>query len=121
MVLTHVDDFSMAGKGDFIEGLTRKIQEKLTVSKVESNNFRFTGIDVSKKENGNIEISMNDYANSIDYIESFREGKANEKLSEIELKMYRKYTGKISWLAKIHDQTWQLLHYRCPLEEKMRL
>ena len=98
MILTHVDDFSMAGTSEFLSRITKSIKENLTVSKVETNNFRFTGIDVIKVED-TIVISMNDYADSIEYIEEFRPGKPDEKLSVIELKLFRKYTGKISWLA----------------------
>ena len=50
MILTHVDDFSMAGTPDFLRGLTDTIKANLTVSKVELNSFRFTGIDVIKIE-----------------------------------------------------------------------
>ena len=74
MLLTHVDDFSMVGTKGFVEGITKKIQENLTVSKVENNKFRFTGIDVEKIDD-TIEISMNDYAESTSVIEEFRKGK----------------------------------------------
>merc|ERR1712081_85523 len=72
---------------------------KLTVSKVEEDNFRFTGLDV-KTKNGKIEISMEDYAESIKEIKEIRKRDRNEKLTTAELKEYRKYTGKISWLAQ---------------------
>ena len=98
MILTHVDDFSMAGTKQFLLDITKAIQANLTVSKVEMDSFRFTGIDVTKLKD-TIEISMNDYADSIEYIDSFRNGKPDDKLSDIELKLYRKYTGKLSWLA----------------------
>ena len=98
MILTHVDDFSMAGTKEFLTNIIEVIRANLTVSKVEVDSFRFTGIDVSKVEN-TIVISMKDYADSIDYIDSFRNGKPDDRLTYIELKLYRKYTGKLSWLA----------------------
>ncbi len=70
------------------------IQERFTVSKVEEDNFRFTGLDV-KTKNGKIEISMEDYAESIKEIKEIRKASRNEKLTNAELKEYRKYKGKI--------------------------
>merc|ERR1712115_292731 len=62
-------------------------------------NFRFTGLDVNTK-NGKIEISMEDYADSIKEIKEIRKADRNKKLTTAELKEYRKYTGKISWLSQ---------------------
>ena len=42
---------------------------------------------------------MNDYAESIEKIEEFRPAKRTDPLMPAELKLYRGYTGKISWLA----------------------
>ena len=57
MVITHVDDFQISGKADFIVPLLKKLNETLTVSKVESDSYRFTGIDVKRVKEG-IELSM---------------------------------------------------------------
>merc|ERR1712002_1134368 len=80
-------------------GIVAGIKGKFTVSKVEEDNFRFTGLDV-KTKNDQIEISMEDYAESIKEIEEIRKASRDEKLTKAELKEYRKYTGKISWLAQ---------------------
>ena len=64
LILSHVDDFTIAGNIDFVKRIVAGIKEKFTVSKVEEDNFRFTGLDV-KTKNGKIEISMEDYADSI--------------------------------------------------------
>merc|ERR1712101_44486 len=60
---------------------------------------RFTGLDV-KAENGRIEISMEDYADLVEEIKEIRKADRNERLTTAELKDYRKYTGKISWLSQ---------------------
>ena len=98
MVITHVDDFSVAGTKDFIEDLTLSVQNALTVSKIEKDKFRFTGIDI-QKIGKQIVISMEDYANSIEEIKDIRKAKSDDSLTKQELKVYRKYAGKISWLA----------------------
>ena len=43
---------------------------------------------------------MEDYADSINEIKEIRKASRNEKLTKAELKEYRKYTGKLSWLAQ---------------------
>ena len=59
--LSHVDDFTIAGEVEFVSRIVKGIQERFTVSKVEEDKFRFTGLDV-KTKNGRIDISMEDYA-----------------------------------------------------------
>ena len=41
---------------------------------------------------------MEDYAKSLEKIE-IRKGMPDDPLTEVEMKMYRKYVGKLSWLA----------------------
>ena len=46
-VITHVDDFTLAGTEEFIREVLEAISKELTVSKIEKDNFIYTGIDVS--------------------------------------------------------------------------
>ena len=46
MVLTHVDDLTLAGSAEFIEMIRAGIVDVLTVSKIEIYMFRFTGSDI---------------------------------------------------------------------------
>ena len=69
------------------------------MSKIEEDCFRFTGLDIKKVDNG-IEVSMEDYTNSLEEIKEIREVEDwNEPLTKLEMKEYRKMTGKIAWLA----------------------
>ena len=97
MVSTHVDDFTLAGKDDFIEHIMKEISKALDVSKVEDGMFRFTGIDVKQTENG-VVLSMEDYAQSLEEIQ-IREDRSDEVLSREEMKLLRKYVGKLNRLA----------------------
>ena len=99
IVLTHVDDFLMAGTDDFLESITKKIEKSLTISKIENNKFRFTGVDIEKTSDG-IVAGMEDYAASIDSLDDLRKAPKDEPLTKHEIKLYRKMTGKISWLAE---------------------
>ena len=97
-VITHVDDFTIAGTEDFIKEILKAIEDELTISKVEKDNFRYTGIDVSTMNDG-IEVQMEDYVESIEEIKEIRKADREEDLTKLELKEYRKMTGKLSWLA----------------------
>ena len=69
------------------------------LSKVEHDIFRFTGMDI-KKEKDKITVSMNDYADSITAIPTFRKEDNTEPLNDLERKVYRKYVGKLLWLTE---------------------
>ena len=99
MVITHVDDFQIAGTDEFVDCLLLNLNSTLTVSKVERGKFRFTGIDVMKVADG-IELSMEDYASSIDEIREIRREKKDTPLTKPELKLFRKCVGKLNWLAE---------------------
>ena len=97
MVSTHVDDFDVAGRKKFVKMLTKEISKVLDVSTVESDCFRFTGIYVKKVKEG-IEISMEDYAKSLEEVQ-IRDAKANDALTRDEFKVLMKFVGKLNWLA----------------------
>ena len=63
-VITHVDDFTQAGTEDFIKKDLETFARELTVSKIERDSFRYTGIDISAVYDG-IEIEMEDYVLSL--------------------------------------------------------
>ena len=50
--ITHVDDFTLAGTDEFIKEVLETVGRELTVSKIERDKFRYTGIDVSTIEDG---------------------------------------------------------------------
>ena len=70
-VLTHVDDFTIAGVPEFMEMVEKGIKESLSVSKVERDDFRFTGLDVIRR-NDEIMISMDDYVSSLQEVLEIR-------------------------------------------------
>ena len=74
--------------------ITEKVKSKLDILKMEDGVFRFTGIDV-EKVGGKIEISMNDYAKSLEKI-NIRDSKPDEILTKEEMKIFGKYIRKIN-------------------------
>ena len=98
MVITHVDDFTLAGTEAFVYEVIETVSRELTVSKIERDNFRYTGIDV-KTVNDGIEVEMRDYVDSLEEVREIRKAVRDDPLTRAELKVFRKMTGKLSWLA----------------------
>ena len=98
VVITHVDDFTLAGTEQFIDKVLEVINKELTVSKVEKDSFRYTRMDLCAVDDG-IEISMEDYVDSLEEIKEIRNADQEDDLTRLELKQYRKITGKMAWLA----------------------
>ena len=78
--LSHVNNFTIAGEDEFVERIVNGIARKFTVSKVEKDVFRFTGLDV-KAGNGKIEVLMEDYANSVEEMKEIRRADRAKKLT----------------------------------------
>ena len=51
-VITHVDDFTLAGTEAFVNEVIETVSQELTVSKIERDNFRYAGIDVKTVDYG---------------------------------------------------------------------
>ena len=98
-VLTHIDDFELTGTNNVVGDVICVVEKELTISKVEEDSFRYTGLDVNVISDG-IEISIEEYARSLQNIIDIRKvDDRNEPLNKEEMKVYRKITGKIAWLA----------------------
>ena len=97
--ITHVDDFTVGSTTTFLKTLIDSLNNKLKISKVEKNEFRVTGIDFKRTENGEINLDMQAYADSLEPIKEFRKVADTQTLTSIEQKIYRKLTGRLSWLA----------------------
>ena len=92
-------DFNLAGTDDIMEKVISAVEQELTVFKIEEDVFQFTGIDIKVVEDG-IEIYMEDYSQSLKDVTEIRKVEdRKEELSKLEMKLYRKMTGKIAWLA----------------------
>ena len=66
---------------------------------MEEDKFRYTGLDVTIVNDG-VEISMEEYSNSLQSITDIRKIEdRNEPLNKEEMKLYRKMTDKIAWLV----------------------
>ena len=98
-MLTYVDDFEVTGTTDFIDEIIAIVEKELTISKVEEDKFRYTGLDVKMIADGK-EVSMEEYSNSLHNITDIRKTEdRNYPLNKEEIKLYNKMTRKIPWLS----------------------
>ena len=98
-MLTHVDNFELVGTSGLMEKVLSVVEKELTVSKIEEDEFHYTGLDMKSVSDG-IEISMEDYSKILKEIREIRKtDDRNESLTKLEMKLYRKMTGMIAWLA----------------------
>ena len=88
MVITHVDYLTLAETEEFVDKVLEIVSKEYTVSNIEQDNFRYTGIDVSAKDDG-IEIQMEDYVESLEDIKEILKEDRGDDLSP-----YQSKTGK---------------------------
>ena len=101
LAVVHVDDFFTAGTEQFRQEVTDKLHKTFKCSKREKNVFRFTGIDVNREENGDILISQNQFAESLEEIDINKTRKdPSSPLDREEYKKFRGAIGKLSWIAE---------------------
>ena len=74
-VITHVDNFTMAGTDEFIKETLNIIGKELTISKIEEDDFRYTGIDASTIDCG-IQLEMKDYIDSLEEVKEIRKAES---------------------------------------------
>ena len=97
-ILIQVDDFTLAGEETFLEKALKGRNNCMKESKVEENNFRYTGLDVKRCLDG-ITGFMDYYVDSLAEIKDIRKASGTENLTKLKLKQYRMMVGKFHWLA----------------------
>ena len=95
----HVDDFLLAGKPDFEHKLNKKLRGRFTISKAESGQFKYTGLNI-RQTKFDITVDQIKYVKSIKPIEIQRVGDKDSPLTKVEFKKYRALTGQLSWAAE---------------------
>ena len=88
-VFTQLDDFTITGTPKFIKEVLEMIEIELTISKIERDNFRFTGLDISTVVDG-FEIGMADYADSFTEVKEIRKTDQDDDITKQKIKEYRK-------------------------------
>ena len=100
LICLHVDDFKGAGKDWFKTNIMDAIEKNFKISKRETEEFKYTGIDVARKEDGSIEIDQEMYKKSLEAIDIDPTAENSRNLNKEEFKKFRAMTGKLSWLSE---------------------
>ena len=95
IVSLHVDDIQGAGNDEFMKTVMDELEKDFKISNRETNSFKYTGVDVCRKENGDICISQEDYKDSLKEIEIDPSSDNQKKLNRAEFKEFRGAVGKL--------------------------
>ena len=97
IIVSHVDDWLVSGNNEFEKDIVSKLKEKFQFSKVEKNNFKYCGCNISV-EDGVIKIDQQDYINSLQKIE-YTGDDLERELNDAEKKKARGKLGELLWIS----------------------
>ena len=99
LCIIHVDDFLMGGNDHFYNLIEEKLAKRFTFGKIETENFKFTGLSIQQTSSG-IFVDQNEYIQSIKPIKVDKLVDKNTKLSKELFAQYRGLTGQLNWAAE---------------------
>ena len=97
LVATHVEDILYSGTEEFLTWFNSKVKQSFTVSKFESGNFKYTGVNITSDES-QIILDQNDTAMQLNFLNlsDFQEGEEAGKRGE---HLTRQTVGQAGWLV----------------------
>merc|ERR1712016_587652 len=83
--------------------MIKKIGDKFELGTVEKDNFLYCGHRVMQDQDGNLQLSQEEYASEVKefHIKPERKKQNQEPVTETERKLMRAYAGKIGWLSRL--------------------
>ena len=99
LCVIHVDDFLMGGNDSFYNLIEEKLTKRFTFGKIETENFKFTGLNILQTSEG-IFVDQNEYTQSIEPIKIDKFVDKSTKLSKDKFAQYRALTGQLNWAAE---------------------
>ena len=97
LVISHVDDFLLAGSKFYLDWLLEKISGRFKISKVERGTFLYTGMNIDVRRNY-IMCSQKEYMhNLVDF--DLSKYNLGERADEEGKKLIKKAVGQLNWLA----------------------
>lgn len=101
LFVIHVDDFIHSGTTSFEKEVVYKLRDVFRIGKIEENYFKYVGLNI-QHNNGNIEVSQNDFIDSMQLIPLSPKHQANkfEKLNSTEIASLQ-----ICWSSKLGGQS----------------
>ena len=97
----HVDDFLWAGTKTFKNTVVDLLCQKFQVGHSASLKFKYVGVNISQRENGEISVDQFDYIDSINHINLSRERQLEKGVActKQESSEFCKLVGKLNWVA----------------------
>ena len=103
IVITHVDDFLMAGDEEHLSDFVRMLSKEFEMGREENWNFKYCGYRIKQcKDTYEATLSQNDYAEEVEVpkISPARSKHSDSTLTGAEKSTLRSIAGKIGWLAR---------------------
>ena len=100
LIVSHVDDWFVAGDKVFEKDVIEKLNKKFKFSKIQKNSLNHLGCKIEMKSDGGIELDQNEYTDALKRIGNV-EGEDDNELSEKEKKVLRGKIGELLWLSLI--------------------
>ena len=102
ILVTHVDDIEGGLHPSVMDEAFRRSSLALEFATNHVREFIFRGREIKQHENGNIDVSMKNYALSMRNlkIEKARRSQLEEKLDEEEMETLQSSAGELGWLAR---------------------
>ena len=97
LVCLHVDDMYITGDESFRNEVKAPLLKIFVFGTNESDNFKFTGINFRTINRESILLDQDDYIQNMVEINIDKNKKAEDNLSDEEMKVFRKAIGQIQW------------------------
>ena len=98
ILITHVDDFLFAGDEEFLR-IIDQVKAKIKIGSESAGNIKFCGMDLTTREDGALEIKLdNSKAGKIEFMHTKEKG-ATRRLTPDEETQIRGRIGHLQWFA----------------------
>ena len=101
LVGTHVDDFIIGGKKDWVADITKKIEQRFKLGKMEKGDYLYCGHRI-KQAGGRLTLDQEEFAKQVKplVINPERSRQPQEDVTNAERTQIRAFAGKLGWLGR---------------------
>ena len=99
IIVSHVDDFLVAGTEFYLEWFQNKLKTGFEISKVERNQFAYTGMDLQISPHKSIICSQSSYLSNLLDFDVAKYKDLQEKVDANAIRLIKQAIGKLNWIA----------------------
>ena len=101
MIGTHVDDFIIGGKKDWVAAITKRIESEFKLGKIERGDYLYCGHRI-KQAKGRLTLDQEEFAKQVKplIIHPKRSRQPDQDVTDTERTQLRAYAGKLGWLGR---------------------